>query len=556
MNEKTMRKAASERAKDFLLHSADFRLGDIEAEQSHPMTRNMSDAFRKSIPDGLTLLTGCDALLAPKLRATLDGDAFHEMERAMLDTLQHGGRIILSGCGSSGRLCMRLENAFRLAVSRTPGADASWCGKVISLMTGGDYAVIRAVESFEDFTALGRRQAEELNLGEHDLLIGVTATGETTSILGTAARALDDGASVWMVVCSHPDSFYDRLPRAATVYRRPRSQVLFLPCGPMALTGSTRMQSSTYEQAVLSIALERVWDQLTNRGARPVAEYADAFENLTGQMNSETCIAALAAQVGMEETCYQNHGLITYFADEFLLDVLTDTTERSPTFMTPPFVSAAMTGQEPSWAFVKNPEAGTEESWTRCFRRTPRCIEWDHETFAQLGLQQDIIHKIPPIGLQALCDFRIGREPAPERETASGSIAVWIGQGPAPDSFPEQARRYHHQASFTLRDAGISPMTTGFDTFEHLAMKMLLNDFSTATMVRLGRVESNWMTWLNISNKKLVDRAGRIISLLSDVPYEKALTELFYTEELLKARNDTSRSATQVTLRRLAAEQN
>ena len=168
------------------------------------------------------------------------------------------------------------------------------------------------------------------------MLIGVTATGETTSILGSAARALDDGASVFMVVCSNPDHFYDRIPRAATVYRRPKTSVLFLPCGPMALTGSTRMQSSTYEQAVLGIAFDRTLTKLMGKEIRPLENYANAFEDLTRQISAAPCIEAMAEQVILEEKCYGKHGLITYFADEYMLDVLTDTTERSPTFMTPP----------------------------------------------------------------------------------------------------------------------------------------------------------------------------------------------------------------------------
>ena len=94
------------------------------------------------------------------------------------------------------------------------------------------------------------------------------------------------------------------------------------------------------------------------------------------------------------------------------------------------------------------------------------------------------------------------------------------------------------------------------DLFEHLSMKMLLNNFSTATMVRMGRVSGNWMTFLNISNKKLIDRAARIVSILCNLPYEKALEELFYTEGLQKVANDMKNSSTQETIRRLENARN
>lgn len=551
MNEQKARKAAEKKAREFLTKYSDFRLGDIEAEQSHPLTRNMSEAFERSIPEGVRLLTDCDARLGPKVRATLQSETYARMEADILKTLSDGGRIILSGCGSSGRLCMRIENSFRLAVERIGKKAKRYENRILSLMTGGDYAVIRAVEFFEDFTELGRKQAEEFGLGEKDLLIGVTATGETTSILGTAARALDDGAAVWMVVCSDPEAFYERLPRAKTVYHRDRTRVLLLPCGPMALTGSTRMQSSTYEQTVIAIAVERALHLLTGETVRSLDAYADDFESILLQIGSESCVNLISKQIALEKSVYDRNSFVTYYADEYLLDVLTDTTERSPTFMTPPFVSAGMVGQKQSWAFVKNPSCDTETSWTRCFRRPPRCIEWNREVFASLNLEDAVIDRIPPIGLKALCEFRIGCEPTPERETPENSTAVWIGAEKASAAFTEQAVRYRQSSSFTFEEAGVRPPKTSMDIFEHLAMKMMLNDFSTATMVCMGRIHGNWMTFLNISNKKLVDRAGRIISLLCEIPYEKALEELFYTEELLSAAHDTEKSSTQETLRRL-----
>lgn len=556
MKDSLLREQASNQALEFLKNYSDFRLGDIEAEQPHFLTQNMSEVFAHSVHEGVALLAACDALLAPKLRSTLNSTHYLAFENKILDTLQNGGRIILSGCGSSGRLCMRIENSFRAAIQTLGQTFQRYSDRVLALMTGGDYAVIRAVEFFEDFAALGKHQAEEIKLGDKDLLIGVTATGETASILGTAAKALDDGAFVYMLVCSKPDTFYDRLPRASTVYRRPKTDVLYLPCGPMALTGSTRMQSSTYEQAILAIALDRVLATLEGQSILPLAKYADAFEELTCQMKSNQCIALLAKQVLCEVNCYQNGGLITYFADEYMLDVLTDTTERSPTFTTPPFVSRTMKGQIPSWAFVKNPDYETAESWDRCFRRPPRCIEWDKEEYAALGLSEDMINRIPPIGYAALCAFQIGNEFARDRESNPESIAVWVGEKEPPASFSKQALNYRHAASFTLAETGIHSMKTIMDLFEHLSMKMLLNNFSTATMVRMGRVSGNWMTFLNISNKKLIDRAARIVSILCNLPYEKALEELFYTEGLQKAANDMKNSSTQETIRRLGNARN
>ena len=54
------------------------------------------------------------------------------------------------------------------------------------------------------------------------------------------------------------------------------------------------------------------------------------------------------------------------------------------------------------------------------------------------------------------------------------------------------------------------------------AQKMVLNMISTITMVKVGRVFGNYMIGVKILNEKLVDRATRIVSEISDLPYEES----------------------------------
>lgn len=48
----------------------------------------------------------------------------------------------------------------------------------------------------------------------------------------------------------------------------------------------------------------------------------------------------------------------------------------------------------------------------------------------------------------------------------------------------------------------------------HLVLKILLNNLSTTIMGRMGRYESNLMTWVRASNNKLIDRAVRYATTL------------------------------------------
>ena len=54
------------------------------------------------------------------------------------------------------------------------------------------------------------------------------------------------------------------------------------------------------------------------------------------------------------------------------------------------------------------------------------------------------------------------------------------------------------------------------------ATKLVLNMLSTATMIRLGKVYENMMVDLQLTNKKLVERARRIVMIATGVDYETA----------------------------------
>lgn len=54
------------------------------------------------------------------------------------------------------------------------------------------------------------------------------------------------------------------------------------------------------------------------------------------------------------------------------------------------------------------------------------------------------------------------------------------------------------------------------------AQKMILNMFSTGAMIRLGKIYENVMVDLQLTNKKLEERAKRIVMMLANIRYEEA----------------------------------
>ena len=94
----------------------------------------------------------------------------------------------------------------------------------------------------------------------------------------------------------------------------------------------------------------------------------------------------------------------------------------------------------------------------------------------------------------------------------------------------------HGEAASDYRIA-CHPVPSMLNLMERLAAKLILNTISTGTMVLMGRVTGNWMTWVDVSNKKLRDRGIRLISEICNLSYRDACYALHETMEHLKSQN-------------------
>ncbi len=535
-----LRIKAREYAENFLTAEGEYRMGYIEAEQSNPKTRTLDKTFAENPKEGVKTLLSVDADLAKIFADALGSPEFDAFCEKIYGILTGKGKIILSGCGSSGRLCMCIEKAVRNAAK---AAGMPQIGdKLTTIMTGGDYALIRAVESFEDYMVLSEMQVDELDPGKDDLLIGVTATGETTSIVGTAIRASEKGASVYMVVCSNPKTMIGKMERVDRLYLRDNVSVIYLPCGAMAVTGSTRMQSSTIEMSVIMAAFEIVLGRITDA---PVEKdyLCNGFKETVGYLMSEKTVEMLAEYAVKEAELYREGGYVTYFSENYVFDILTDTTERAPTFATPPLRRQCEKDKPLSWAFVKNPKLSNADAWCDCFGREPRCISWQQKVYEDVGITK----AVPDISVDRLMEFVIGCEPDREREEKHG-IAVWIDSKKPDESFESCASAYEGRTELVFE---VDRFSTRLEMFEHIGIKLAVNVISTSAMALFGRICGNYMSFVDMSNKKLVDRGARIISDLCKVSYEEALTELYYSSLLIENGNTEIMSPTQMAIRRL-----
>ena len=563
---------AIEKAKKFLNEEKAFRLGELLTESSHPKTRALSKTSKANLADGIRLLQSVDDDIPPAVEKVFQQDTFQELIKAFSNAIKAGRRIFFTGCGATGRLSILLETAWRGfwrtlrqkhpdIFARMPNIE----DLTISIMAGGDFALIKSVEGFEDFPDFGRYQLKQAGVSSGDVVVAITEGGETPFVIGTAWEGLDVGAKVFFVYNNPTDLLSRFVERSREVIEEPRITKLDLSTGPMAITGSTRMQATTAELLVVGCAFEIALAQFlkesltTSEWAKlgfsilSPEDYHQLFVNLLNQLSNPETVDIMAHLTELEENIYRRRGLITYMADSAMLDVLTDTTERSPTFMIPPFRKHGDSQSPQSWAFVQNPFCSTQEAWQDMLQRDPRGLEWGPTVYQQLNVPSALQAKPPSLGNTEIYKFRIGNEQETSRTDAHDSALVMIAIGDETGhlihtSLKRFGSRYKRNAAVI-----IGPPTAAVKTDElfqfpcdlpnsplqlwyHLAVKLILNTVSTATMALMGRVVGNAMIWLSPSNKKLIDRGSRLISQLTGCSYEQACIELHKTLEEVELR--------------------
>ena len=141
-------------------------------------------------------------------------------------------KIIFIGAGTSGRLGV-LE-----AVECVPtfGTKPS---QIIGLMAGGKKAMFRSQEGAEDNAAAGANEIARCTL-PGDLVIGLAASGNTPYVQGALRKAHQLKAHTVLVSCNK-----QALASYADMH-------IYLPTGPEALTGSTRLKAGTATKMTLN----------------------------------------------------------------------------------------------------------------------------------------------------------------------------------------------------------------------------------------------------------------------------------------------------------------
>lgn len=495
-----------ETVESFLKHADLFKLGELPTERRNPLTRELSEWANRDLDRGLSEVHAVDARALETLRARFE--TLEPLHRSVRETLSAGGRVYLCGCGATGRLSLSLEAFWREAET-----GGEWRDRVIALMAGGDAALVKSVEHFEDHPEFGERHLRELGFGSGDLLIASTEGGETPYVIGAAqAAARDSKRKPFFLFCNPSDELCRRVERSREVLENPRVHPIELALEPMALSGSTRLQASTVLMLAVGLCL-----------LEPGTDFIYAKSRLEDFLEAHRTAdyGFLVPFIQEEARIYQAGDALLYETLDYGMTVLTDTTERSPTFSLRAFENAQDSDARWAWSFLHVPGTlSSQEAWEKILKREPRGLEWEGFE-ARLGAfrihgfdfsDRGLSERVARVSPKAQHAFRIDRSGENIRFRLNGLDAL----------FPT-ARLFQRQDP----KRGISLL------FEQTQLKLLLNLHSLFVMGRMRRYESNLMTYVRPSNGKLVDRSIRYIRALCEsrgwkVPdYETAARLLF-----------------------------
>lgn len=149
--------------------------------------------------------------------------------------MKKGGRLFYIGAGTSGRLGV-------LDASECPPTFGVSAELVVGIIAGGDKAIRKAVENAEDNAEQAWKDLEAYGINNHDVVVGIAASGITPYVLGGLKAANAKGIPTGCVVCN-----------AGCPISKEANYPVEVVVGPEFLTGSTRMKAGTAQKLVLNM---------------------------------------------------------------------------------------------------------------------------------------------------------------------------------------------------------------------------------------------------------------------------------------------------------------
>ncbi len=550
---------------DYVNNKQQFHLYSLLTEQRHPKTESLSHLIAQDTAAGLRALLAVDEDIVRKLNGIIRDPATLSALNTAADSIQsallHGHRVYYYGTGSTGRLAATLESGlwrpfwqklkqmpfWHKIEQRLPNIENRLQGEI----TGGDRTLISSLEGFEDLQLIGKLQLQDAQITKEDVVFAMTEGGETSAVIGCILAAAEQNPQTekdrLFFVYNNPDEVLLPFARSKSVLEHPGIHKINLATGPQAISGSTRMQATTIGLYVMGAVLQDAVYRLlqTFLAGEELAQIGFSDSNqLTQQLqqfaevqkNVVHIADKLAVWVDKEASTYQQGGHSHYFAGKGLLCAFVDVTERSPTFRLPPLDRQDATVKK-SWIEIWSPALSQAEAWNLLLHRPFKGLAMDfyQQPFAELTdsyLREIALLSLSKAGSeqQTYYDLSSSDERLRHFIPKANDLGVMFLFGDEPMTSISQQWLHQFSTNHTPviilmlgNKSSVSDDLTciclnmtqqdPFNLNLLIALKILLNAVSSATMAKVGRVVGNTMTNVQPSNLKLIGRATYLIQL-------------------------------------------
>ncbi|MES2122737.1 MAG: SIS domain-containing protein [Chlamydiota bacterium] len=516
----------------------EFALGDASTETINPITSTLSQTMHRDLDEGLRLLLAVDHTVLEGYEQFIP--SIEKLAPDIAQKLAAGGKIFLVGSGSSGRVAVDIA-------AKCNQAFPQHASLIHGVIAGGDSAMVRAKEGFEDSIQNGEEALKDVHLGSSDTVFLISASGSASFNVGCGHYSAEKGAKVYY--------FYNStfIPsRTQELFDRTHNPVipLQLDTGPQAITGSTRLQAASLAEACLGGLLASASycalgndERAHNFPIELVEKLQIGMALVEQQLKSIGWFAEKQKEIFSDPRSnfrelgdHSNQGYVTLLASEdSIREVLIDATETSPTFSTNPIRREHELSRKRAEfrAYLVGEETNLK-AWRALLGRE---IHFEDLTDVQsfiLSTQEDGINAYErrPTGRG---NFLMGVAKIDETQSISETLLshlknadgetglLLICRSQLTELQKEPLKGFTGNCIF-IENVPHDPLGIA----ETIVTKQTLNLISNASMVLMNKVLGNRMIDVRASNRKLIDRSMRLIKEIWNGDYSLTDEQLYH----------------------------
>ncbi|CAI9722430.1 glucokinase regulatory protein-like [Octopus vulgaris] len=516
-------------------------------ERRNPITTNIDVSTPQEI---VKLLESCDSEIFSGWGKYKDQNVFSDVVLNTIATVQQlatslmqdpvRSAVVLSGCGTSGRLAFLLARAMNSRLKETGSNEP--CFRYI--IAGGDEALFTSQELYEDDPQLGADLLEKATVEKSQVLyVGITCglsapfvagqldycikhlTKYTPVLIGFNPSNLSRKTSIekW-----GGKSFYDVMKSYLPVVAEGKAFLINPIVGPEAICGSSRMKGGSITKIILeSIFIPALLQSL---GGFNSLTMPSIFNIIAGYQAVCRSVYSKSAQIAeaieLSGTCLQSNGHLYYIGhDSIGIMSLIDASECCPTFGSDPTdVNVYLDG---GYHTLANQEGDLSVQ----NRGSDISLKYFNEVVAKHFEESDLIVVLND-------DERDVTLTSPSLSKCK-TIQIHL------NSFGKTKPQLQINNSFInlempwneISDLINCKVAKEWSTaFCEFAAKLVLNAISTGAHILKGKVFQNIMVDLKLSNNKLYHRAIGILTDFTELSQEEAekqvLRVLYDSDEL------------------------